>query len=78
MSKPAFKGQVAALLREFRKDVNNTLHQVFFDKQVGPGEAGTPLEPTQSNVTDELKPKPKLVVNNDKPGDKQPDIDMDR
>lgn len=72
MSKPAFKGQVAALVREFAKDVNSTLHQVFFNQPVGPSELGTPLSPTQKDVNEDLKPK--LVVDNKK----SPELDLDK
>lgn len=93
MAKPDWKGQLAAIGREMQKDVNNTMHQVMFNQPVGPNEPGTPLAPTQQNVTDSLKPKEKaanltLVKDGDKTApevaaEKQPEpeqakqIDMD-
>lgn len=41
------------VIREAAKDINNTLHQVFFGQQAGPGEPGTPLVPTQQEVYDQ-------------------------
>lgn len=38
------------LMREAAKDINNTLHQVFFGQQAGASEPGTPLSPTPQEV----------------------------
>jgi len=51
---PAFSGQADAMVREALKDVNSTIHQVFFGAPAGPGEPGTPLVPTQAMVTQDL------------------------
>ena len=51
---PSFGGEMAALWREARKDINNSLHQVFFGQQAGIGEPGTPLVPTQMQVNQDL------------------------
>lgn len=52
-SPPEPIAQFKAAWREMLKDVNNTLHQVFFGQHVSPGEPGTPLVPTQAQVTKE-------------------------
>ncbi len=51
---PKFLGQLQALGREMAKDVNSTMHEVFFGKQAGMNEPGTPLAPTQAMVTHDL------------------------
>lgn len=51
---PSLLGQLAALHREAVKDVNSTMHQVFFGQQAGSGEPGTPLVPTQMMVNQNL------------------------
>jgi len=51
---PEPSGQASALVREALKDINGTMHQVFFGQQTGPGEPGTPLVPTQAMVTQDL------------------------
>jgi len=51
---PSFGAQLQALVREAAKDIHNTAHEVFFGQQDGPGEAGTPLVPTQAMVTKSL------------------------
>jgi hypothetical protein len=51
---PKFGAQVKAMLREAAKDINATLHQVFFSQQPGASEPGTPLVPTQQQVTKAL------------------------
>ncbi len=59
-----------AMVREFKKDVNNTMHQVFFGQPAQPGEPGTPLNPTPQNVTDSLRTR-------SEDANKQTDIDID-
>ena len=51
---PSFLGQLDAMRREMLKDVNNTFHQVFFGQGVAHGEPGTPMVPTQAQVTQSL------------------------
>ena len=46
--------QVKALTREAAKDVNNTMHQIFFGQGVTPGEIGTPMVPTQAAISKDL------------------------
>ena len=48
---PDWHAQVRAMVREAVKDVNGTMHEVFFGKQQGMGEPGTPMVPTQAMVT---------------------------
>lgn len=50
---PSLGAQLEALGREARKDIQNTMHEVFFGRQDGPGEPGTPLVPTQAQVSQE-------------------------
>lgn len=50
-----FSGEVKAIGREAIKDVRGTLHQIFFGQAEHAPEPGTPLNPTQQMVTDELK-----------------------
>ena len=52
--RPALGAQMQAMGREAAKDINSTLHQVFFGQQTGPGEPGTPLVPTQAQVSQDL------------------------
>jgi hypothetical protein len=51
---PKLTAQLEALGREARKDINATLQQVFFGQQPSFGEPGTPLVPTQAQVTKAL------------------------
>jgi hypothetical protein len=51
---PALSAELKAMTREALKDVNNTLMQTFFGQPAGPGEPGTPLNPTPQIVTQEL------------------------
>ncbi len=51
---PKLVAQLEALGREARKDINSTLHQVFFGRPTGIGEPGAPLVPTQAQVTKDL------------------------
>jgi len=51
---PALIAQLQAMAREAAKDINTTMHQVFFSQQAGIGEPGTPLVPTQAMVTKDL------------------------
>ena len=46
--------QIRAMTREAVKDLHNTLSHVFFAAHDGPGEAGTPLNPTMQMVTQDL------------------------
>jgi hypothetical protein len=50
----SFAAEYQALCREAVKDINNTMHQVFFGHQAGFGEPGTPLSPTPQMVTRDL------------------------
>ncbi len=51
---PSLGGQGSSAFREALKDLNDTFHQVFFGKQAGPSEMGTPLSPTPQMVTQDL------------------------
>lgn len=48
---PSLGAQLSAMAREAAKDVNTTMHQVFFGQPVSPGEPGTPMVPTQAQVS---------------------------
>ncbi|WP_435008071.1 hypothetical protein P12x_005340 [Tundrisphaera lichenicola] len=50
-----FPGEVKAIGREAMKDVRGTIMEVFFGKPEHQSEPGTPLNPTQQMVTQELK-----------------------
>jgi hypothetical protein len=56
-NQPKFTAQMGALGREAKKDINNTLMQVFFDQPAGMNEPGSPLSPTQAMVTEDLTGK---------------------
>lgn len=51
---PSFGAELKAMAREAAKDINSTMHQVFFGQPVSPGEPGTPMVPTQAMVTKDL------------------------
>lgn len=51
---PSFGGQIDAMVREAAKDINNTMHQVFFGQSIGHGESGAPMNPTPQMVTEDL------------------------
>lgn len=53
--KPSLKGQLGALWREGLKDLHNALVPAFPDSMRTADEPGTPLAPTQSMVTDDLR-----------------------
>lgn len=48
---PSFTGQLAAMWREAVKDVRQTINETFFGKSEHMPEAGTPMNPTQQQVT---------------------------
>lgn len=52
----AFKGELKALFREGLKDLQNAILPAFPDSQKGVEEPGTPLNPTQQMVTEEVNP----------------------
>src|SRR5437764_511558 len=52
--RPSIGGQIDALIRDAAKDINNTLHNFFYGQQAGPGEPGTPMNPTPQMVTQDL------------------------
>lgn len=51
---PSLSAQLKAMGREAAKDINSTMHQVFFGSPAGFGEPGTPLNPTPQMVTQDL------------------------
>ena len=51
---PSFGAQLAAMWREGVKDVRQTINEVFFGKGEHMAEAGTPMNPTQIQVTKDL------------------------
>lgn len=50
------KGQLAAIGREMIKDLRSTINEVFFDKPEHGSEPGTPYNPTQAMITNEVAP----------------------
>jgi hypothetical protein len=48
---PSFWGQVAAMWREAVKDVRQTIMETYFGKGEHMPEPGTPMNPTQQQVT---------------------------
>jgi hypothetical protein len=48
---PSLTGQLAAMWREGVKDVRQTLNETYFGKGEHMAEAGTPMNPTQQQVT---------------------------
>ncbi|MBP3958411.1 hypothetical protein J8F10_24440 [Gemmata sp. G18] len=54
---PEVKQSLPGIAREALKDVNNTMHQVFFGQQVGAGEPGTPLVPVPQEIYNGMHPK---------------------
>lgn len=48
---PSFGGQLAAMWREGIKDIRQTMNETFFGKAEHMPEAGTPMNPTQQQVT---------------------------
>ncbi len=50
---PSFAGQLAAMWREGIKDVRQTVNETYFGKPEHMAEAGTPMNPTQQQVTAE-------------------------
>ena len=53
-NKPSWQAELRAMAREAGKDINSTMHQVFFGQPVSPGEPGTPMVPTQAMVTQDI------------------------
>lgn len=51
---PSISAELKAMGREAAKDMHNSLNQTFFGTHDGPGEAGTPLNPTMQMVTQDL------------------------
>lgn len=51
---PSLSAELRAMGREAAKDIHNTLNQVFFGTPSGPGEPGTPMNPTPQMVTQDL------------------------
>jgi len=52
----SFSGEVGALFREGLKDLQNAILPAFPESQRGVEEPGTPLNPTQQMVTEDLNP----------------------
>ena len=52
--RPSFGAQMGAMGREALQDIRDTMFQVFFGQKEGPGELGTPLNPTPQMVTKDL------------------------
>ena len=48
---PSLRGQLVAMIREAAADISDTMHRVFFGQPVRPGEPGTPMVPTQAQVS---------------------------
>ena len=48
---PNLGAQLEAMWREARKDIHSVLERCFFGQPTGPGEPGSPLVPTQSQVS---------------------------
>jgi hypothetical protein len=53
---PSLGAQLEAMWREGIKDVRQTLMESYFGKPEHMPEAGTPLNPTPQQVTDDLEP----------------------
>jgi hypothetical protein len=51
---PSLGAELRAITREAIKDVRETMNQVFFGQRDGPGEPGTPMNPTPQMVTQDL------------------------
>lgn len=50
----SFKAELAAMAREAVKDVREKVMEAGFGQREGPGEPGTPLNPTPQIVTNDL------------------------
>jgi hypothetical protein len=67
-NQPSLGAELKAMVREAAKDVRSTMNQFFFGRPDGPGEPGTPLNPTPQQVTKDLgnvyatQEKPKLMT----------------
>jgi len=53
-SQPALSGQLASMLREAAKDVRSTVHESFFGRPEHAPEPGSPGNPTQYMVNQDL------------------------
>ena len=65
------KGQLKALGREAVKDVRGTLMQFFFHQPEHSSEPGTPLNPTQELISDQLKDRGTLHHAEDRQQERQ-------
>lgn len=53
-SQPSLAGQAASMLREAAKDVRSTVHESFFGRPEHAAEPGSPGNPTQYMVNQDL------------------------